>query len=291
MFKHFVITRFNLRFIEYDKDKQGNLIQTETWLKKRFDLFEMFCFPSLKGQSCKDFIWFVLFDVNTPPEYKNRIKILQNDFSCFFPLFLEAGDKECVHSALIKAINSMTDENIKYIITTRIDNDDSFHKDMIKDTRKFYEMNTAESFLNFNYGIQYDLMNQFAVHMFYQNNHFISRLEKNNNLLETVLIYDHTQIDKIKDVNYINNKKKPMWVEVVHDTNLSNWMKTSYPVFSKDYFKQFNISVSLDSKRSYEELYHYLTSKLYQGLSFFFSKIGLFREFKKIIKLFKKISE
>ena len=87
-FKHIIITRFNLRMGKgYEYDKNKNLTGSEEWLEKRFILFNKYCFPSLKAQLNKNFIWFVLFDSETPDRYKLRIKEYELLFSNFIPIF------------------------------------------------------------------------------------------------------------------------------------------------------------------------------------------------------------
>ena len=67
-FEHFIITRFNLPI--YSKTKSGNISSTETkYLDNRFKLFMNYCLPSIKQQTCQNFKWLVLFDINTPDEY------------------------------------------------------------------------------------------------------------------------------------------------------------------------------------------------------------------------------
>ena len=51
-FKHILITRFNLPK-RWNSDKQGNEILDTVWLEERFDLFEIFCIPSIEGQTSK----------------------------------------------------------------------------------------------------------------------------------------------------------------------------------------------------------------------------------------------
>jgi len=287
MFDHFVITRFNLKFKSYYReDKNGNFTQTEAWLKRRFELFETYCFPSLQGQSCTNFKWLVLFDKATPIEYKKKIDAYKKQFLNFSPLFLENGETEYIHPCLIEAISLFSNEKTQHIITTRIDNDDAFHKDMIKDVQLFYSKNKEEGFLNYNYGIQYDVDTGCAVSMYYENNHFLSRLEGKKNL-DTVIIHDHTQIDKVAKIFSVDNKAKPLWIEVVHDSNLTNRIRLTRPIFSSNYFKQFNLNVVINKKNSVAFLIKYLKKMAYEILASFFSNIGLFEAFKTIIKVFK----
>ena len=73
MFRHFIITRFNVRVGKPQNDKNGNHTNTDVWLKNRIDLFEKYCLPSIVGQTSKNFIWLVLFDKKSIQEYMHKI--------------------------------------------------------------------------------------------------------------------------------------------------------------------------------------------------------------------------
>lgn len=51
MIYHYLLTRFNLAL--WIEDKNGAAIDREEWLKRRMALFETFCLPSVKNQSCE----------------------------------------------------------------------------------------------------------------------------------------------------------------------------------------------------------------------------------------------
>lgn len=72
MIYHYLLTRFNLAL--WIEDKNGAAIDREEWLKRRMALFETFCLPSVKNQSCQNFSWILLVDANTPAVYRERIK-------------------------------------------------------------------------------------------------------------------------------------------------------------------------------------------------------------------------
>lgn len=174
--KHFVITRFNMPIFPTrtngDKVKNNDV----EFLNKRLDIFERYCMPSLKNQTCQDFQWLVMFDINTPQVVKDRLarveKSMDNMSVCYFDLdkysvlsseYIElyndyaskvpykpqkiSSQKYAVDSELIQRcctpkyigdlIQEQTkDEEYDYIITTRIDNDDAFHKDMISSVQQ-----------------------------------------------------------------------------------------------------------------------------------------------------------
>jgi hypothetical protein len=288
MFDHFVITRFNLKLENhFHTDKKGNATQTEAWLNNRFALFERFCFPSLQSQSCTNFKWLVLFDKETPVFYSKQIENYQLKFQNFFPLFLETGEPEYIKQILNNAILSMSDQKAQYIITTRIDNDDAFHPDLIQEVQTFFIKHKETGFLNFNYGVQYDINNKCAVKARYENNHFLSRLEVLSTLIDTVIIHNHTSVDKIDKVFSVDNKNNPLWVEIIHDSNISNNMRLSQPILFEKTLSSFKLNLKINKQEAFSLYRQYLKTKEYESFACLFTKIGLFDEYKKIIRLCK----
>jgi len=260
----------------YSLDRNGRSTQTDEWLKGRFSLFERFCLPSINSQTCKNFIWFVLFSTDTPEEYKERINNYERSFSYFKPLFLSNGD----YGSIIKIFNqemlNFTHLDDKYIITSRIDNDDAYHKDMILEIQSFFKKQ-RNMFLNFDYGLQYDVQRKVLVNMHYVNNHFISRFEKISDGVETVITYNHAFINDAGDVHYINNHKKPTWIEIIHDGNVSNNLRaSSKPVFHNRYFKSFGINETISYKQTLLIFYKYSKRNIYVHMAHFLRKIGLY---------------
>ena len=76
MIYHYLLTRFNLAL--WIEDKNGAAIDREEWLKRRMALFETFCLPSVKGQTCQSFSWILLVDEGTPAVYREKIKTYRN---------------------------------------------------------------------------------------------------------------------------------------------------------------------------------------------------------------------
>lgn len=91
----FIITRFNLKL--FSKDKNNKTTLTCQWLRERFDLFETYCYPSVKGQKLQNFYWICLFADDTPDEFKQRVVELRNSYPAFLPLYL---DSECTKNYL-----------------------------------------------------------------------------------------------------------------------------------------------------------------------------------------------
>ncbi len=89
MFRHFIITRFNIRVGKLGTDKNGNLTRTDVWLKNRIDLFEKYCLPSVVGQTNKNFTWMVLFDKISIQNYMYKIEAYRAVCPQFHPFFFD----------------------------------------------------------------------------------------------------------------------------------------------------------------------------------------------------------
>lgn len=246
IFKHFLITRFNLRIEKFSScDKNREPVLTEKWLETRFYLFEKYCLPSIMNQSCQNFIWLVLFDSGTPERFKKQIKEAELKYPLIRSLFLDSGDSETVIKVFNDFLAKSTAADIKYVITTRIDNDDAFHQDMIADVQKQFDLQ-EDRFISFPYGFQYDLNKKVLARMYYRNNHFISKIEKKSPHVNTVIAYDHTYIDCVGEVTYLEFKAKPMWIEFIHESNIVNTLSVeSIPVYNLSVLRPFNLQVGI----------------------------------------------
>jgi hypothetical protein len=241
MYSHFIITRFNLVHThpKYNTDKNGNKTLTDSWLEGRFKLFDDFCFPSIQNQTNLDFKWLVLFSASTPKHFKERISTYASTFSNFVPLYFEDGSD--TPTLLKKEINALLPDSQEYLITTRIDNDDAFHEDMVANIQNRFSKQQDVIF-NFDNGIQYDTTYSVLCEVTYLNNAFTTRIERIvNGNFETGVFIKHTQINQVVgSVQYI--KTQPLWLQVIHDGNVSNSLKIKKLIFSPHITKGFNIN-------------------------------------------------
>ncbi|MBC3795362.1 glycosyltransferase [Spirosoma utsteinense] len=144
MYKHFLITRFNVKNIDWTTDKNKTSVNDNVWLEDRFCLFDKFCFPSVHSNIIKsEFVWLVFFDLNTPLIFRHKIEEYQILFPQFRPLFID--DMSHLQVAIKQQIAADVDSETKYIITTRVDNDDSLHQDAMKSIHEYVEKNDIKS--------------------------------------------------------------------------------------------------------------------------------------------------
>lgn len=279
MFQHYIITRFNLPRTDWTTTKNNEKVLSDSWLEERFELFENFCFPSVKNQSNQNFKWLVFFDIHTPENYKQKIEEFKLSFINFHPFFID-GMKSFLPSIIekVKEINTQ-----KYIITSRLDNDDSLHRDYVKIVQSYF--NTQDYLaidLIDGYGMQTG-KNVRIGKMRHLYNPYISLIEKNEGC-KTVWHKGHTYWKYEKNIFRVKNKR--LWLTIIHEKNKSNKFR-GYGKVSSDILDEFNIRASKieELSRKYESSDLWYSQNFKNKLYLFFNYYS--KEFKKAIGLYK----
>lgn len=304
-FAHFVITRFNLPISFKEDTNQVYSSIDDSYLEKRFILFEKFCLPSIKQQTCQNFKWLVLFDINTSPKYKQRIETLHNSYNQFIPCYFDIEKyriniKEIYHDYykeyisllgtseyyniknnicesiqriilpqfMNDCIQNHTPKNIDYIVTTRIDNDDAFHKYFIEYIQQQVLEEKKFILLDYINGYRYILNKRFVSKFCFINGHFTTLIEPYKKYLHTVLYYNHIHADKVVPTKHIDCE--PLYIELIHDSNvinsekdilLSDFIYAIKHFRHKDYgYKQIHLSLYQIIKTSLRFTYIYINN-------------------------------
>jgi len=269
MTHHFLLTRFNLNLWRHDKN--GDEIDREKWLGERLQLFETYCLPSVVGQTCLDFVWILLIDANTPEVYKARIKAYEK--SCPNIKFIVVKSQYGFEFASVfgNVVSRMLAERGAkegdVCLTTYFDNDDCLNKSCIADVQKYCEgKNLDNTFLAFDYGLQYYTELELATRICYPNNHFMTLVEKvaldkpDNSIIPVKTCFgygSHFMLEgnKYVSIKHIVLKDKPMWIEVIHKDNVDNDVKMTLDtkVMRKDsnyLIDNFSIDVPLSNRHT-----------------------------------------
>lgn len=238
---HFILTRFNL--LLWNKDKTGSPVRTIKWLEHRFALFERYCLPSVRSQSCKNFLWIVLFDSTTPDRFKDKIADYQKDCPQFVPVFVEPDNGRYFANIFQEEVRRrLPDSEIGRVVTTYLDNDDALNVKMVEDLQNRVEALHNGTFIFYTDGYQYFTDERYLMQIYYKKNHFVSVIEGGEKeQVKTIYGYgSHYYIDKIKDVRieYVSNE--PMWCHVVHEKNMGNdaYFLAARMIRDKDLFKK-----------------------------------------------------
>ncbi len=259
-FKHFLITQFNLR--SFPKGVKGNENWIK-WTKKRIDIFKTYCLPSILNQSNKDFSWLIYFDKDTPIEFSYIISELKR-YSFIYPCFTSGF--EGFNLQYINDIKKIIAADTKWMITTRMDNDDCFEKDAINTIQKHFRK-SDEFLISLSSGYTLNLQDNFLSHYYYPMSPFISLIELTEKpVIKGIFFNLHTEWDGLrlvifKEILKRNNKSifildKPYWIQLVHGENVSNTAKRGFPVLYDKCLKNFGIP-NKSKKQSILQIYKY----------------------------------
>ncbi len=221
LYKHFVITRFNIR-ANYGcklKNPDNNpmlRILDEDYLEERFNIFEKYTMQSMKKQTNQNFTWLILFHKRTPDKFKQKIQQLKKELN-FEDLYFDDENK----FDFLDYCNNQEEET-EWFITTRIDNDDMFAKDYINKIQEYANENLHTSILSFERGIKYDLNSKKIYEYERKDNHFLSMIGTKE---ECILQYNHAKIFNSEKEVVMLNSDKPMWTEIIHESNVINRIK------------------------------------------------------------------
>ncbi len=269
MFKHFIITQFNLRKFPY-----GNITETEwiNWTQDRIKLFKTYCLPSFLNQSNKNFTWLIYFDTKTPQKF-NYLHEELNNISFVKLLFADG-----YHQFMEKYIGDIKklSDNTEWIITSRCDNDDTLHKDAVNAIQNNF-IQKDEFLISLASGYTLNIIDNTLSHYYYPMSPFISLVESTKKeLLKGIFYKEHTRWDelrlKISTELLKKNKRsvfvleKPYWIQIIHSKNQSNNFKRGLPVVkTKDLSRDFGINIQTKKQSIFKvtDYYHYVYWKRY----------------------------
>jgi hypothetical protein len=218
-FTHLLLTRFNTAIdyfttsVEYTPSPKR--LEAD-WLMERLDLFERYCLPSVKAQVGTAFTWLVFFDAASPAWLRERVaeygSVLQ-------PIYVSGPATDEAIANLVKATGYVS---AKYLITTRLDNDDALASDHVASIQKAFRHQSRE-FLAFPLGLQ--LYRGSLYYVYWRSNPFLSLIERvgEGSELTTVYCVRHDKVAKLENVRYVS--RPPQWLQVLHTSNLGNRLR------------------------------------------------------------------
>lgn len=232
-FTHLILTKFNLDYTDilYEHEKEQKLWLEPDWIESRFELFDKYCVPPMLEQTTKNYIWLVFFHKDTPQAQKDKINYYKEKIPNFTPLFTEK------RTELVEPIKN----NIplkKWVITTRLDNDDAFAVDYIENIQKKF-VPEHRRFMDFQLGYSYDAKSKGINLLRFRSNAFLSLIEDTEKGFDTAYAFNHTRsMDFGRLKSY---RTKPMWIQVAHGGNRLNYFsgkKTNF-LQQKDFKSRF----------------------------------------------------
>jgi len=281
MFKHYLITRFNLKNKNWDVTKNNETLLTREWMTHRIGLFSNFCLPSVASQTNTDFQWLLFFDTTTDADFKTEIEALLQPYLHFKAFYIDGMD--AFHSS-IKSYIAEDSKDSPYIITSRIDNDDCIRKDYIATIQqqfKSQDFMAIDVLKGYSLQVSPDIMLGKKEHIF---NPFISLIEKNDTP-KTVWFSDHNMWKKESRRVEIANQR--LWMSIIHEKNKVNEFD-GYDNVSWDAIKtDFIVSDDINAKVSK----HIIPHKEWRYLSFknklYVNFVLMSKKLKKAVGLYK----
>lgn len=209
-FDHFIITRFSVVFAKNQAPPDSH------WLETRLELFGKTAIASISAQSEPGFKWLVFFDDRVDPDFRSRVDTLAA--GRFEPIWTsEFFDGKVVAGVIADRTNK------PYVITTRVDNDDSLATDFVATVQRLFARQ-ERVYINFVRGFQqvfdgrvyrYDAIS----------NAFISMIERADRQggFRTVFDGKHFEAPRLGDI--IQVATAPMWCQTIHAGNMMNQVR------------------------------------------------------------------
>jgi hypothetical protein len=238
-YKHFIITRFNLRrdTPEIIRDKSGNSVLTDAWLSHRIALFSKYCLPSVANQTCKNFLWLIYFDAKTSDKVKQENADLEKQYPALIQILYADGYNDFLQRYCRDILSFCSDE-VRYVITSRLDNDDIIHRDFVM---KIQENFSGQTFTAVNFVkilmLNPDRRDKLNIDYIFSN-HFISLIEK---ITDEGINGCYGRGDRYwNDIDIIQINDKPYCLEIISDKNLLNSFR-GFPIFKKTDLSDFQL--------------------------------------------------
>ena len=192
----------------------------ENYLDKRFKLFDQYTFPSINAQTDTDFTWYLLMNDKTPQKYKDMMQDYCSKAN--MKMVLVYTDLNSNEYKVKDVMKSYVDEiKTDWLLSCRCDNDDILSKFYIEKMKEqFRPVNNM--YIDFIRGYNLNAITQELNAFKNRSCHFLGYVENLHKQKETVLNYDHSLVKQNGWVRRLDNKKYPLWCEVVHDTNMIN---------------------------------------------------------------------
>lgn len=206
-YNHIILTRVNIMRKDWTVD----------WLTDRIQLFKDFCYPSLNLQTNQNFKWLVFFDADTPDNIKNEIN-QSKKWKNFIPIYIQDNSE----NTILANIKEHIDPKAKYLITSRVDTDDGYAIDYVQRVQDLfhkYANSNERVIINFNKGFVLNKSTNKAYVRDHYINAFCSLIEPVKDFI-SVWVKNHRELGTICKVKKIDTN--PMWLQVVHGSNLSN---------------------------------------------------------------------
>jgi hypothetical protein len=227
-FTHLVLTKFN---VDTTYAPSGRGIDPK-WLEDRLSLFLQYCYPSVTSNESVQFRWMVFCNALSPDWFKRKMGDLSRLVT---PIYVRGAATDEVLRRKVMEANIV---RTRYLITTRIDNDDAISRKHLSLVQQAFR-NQEREFITFPVGLQL-----FRGHLYtvcYTCNPFLSLIERvsKNGEFTTVFCTPHPDVRTAGPVKRI--WKASQWLQVLHSTNVGNSL-CGWPRLRSRYSPEFTLS-------------------------------------------------
>jgi hypothetical protein len=182
------------------------------WLDDRFEIFRSVCLPSVVAQTEQDFVWLLYFDVHTPDDYLQRVGELIAGHANIRIVLCDSFDD----ASRSDAVRAELEPDTRWLLTTRLDNDDGWRRDFVETLHDALEFERRE-FLNYPVGLIFYADMTFLYR--HPSNAFISLIEPVDGFM-TVWCGQHLELDRIAPIRQL--PAFPAFLQMVHAGTRSN---------------------------------------------------------------------
>lgn len=206
-FEHVVLTRFNVRMSETSPPLPNS------WLVSRLSLFEHYTLAAVRSQVRHPDLWLVFCDDRSPGWFRTELEAMLTE-----PHFEAVWLSEVFGGDISAREVAERASGRKFLITTRIDNDDLVARDFISGIQECFDEQRCQ-FINFTHGAQTEKGRMYLRSD--PSNAFVSLIERRGpGRPMTVFVDAHNRLGKYAEI--VQMRTHPMWIQVIHGANVAN---------------------------------------------------------------------
>jgi len=207
---HVLLTRFNLP----TPGVESLVRAQEGWLRKRVDLFETYCVPSVLSQTNRQFHWIIYFDPESPEWLREKIATFEAQ-RVFSPIFRESVSPV----QLIQDLRTVTGARGATLLTTNLDNDDGLAVDFVERLQQCTP-SAPRAAVYLSHGL---ILSPVDLHLRTDRHNAFCSVREGWDDPSTCWSDWHDLLPRHMPVTEIGGA--PAWLQVVHGTNVSNRVK------------------------------------------------------------------
>ena len=246
---HLIITRFLIGFNftnNYKKEFK------EQYISNGIRVMKKYLFPSLEKQSCKNFTWILM--LGDEANITLIESLINFNYSFQYKIIYEKNLKNYIRN-ISKGFN--------FLITTRIDNDDSIYYDAVNDVRKAININNPIILHGYNAGAYYFEANEKFYDFYFKNkldnkgvmSIFISLIVDLKRVNDSYTVYDlgdHVYIRK----TLLENYKSFGISELNYEPTIFDYGSPKFIYIRQKYSMSYNLSRTIQKrlKETYVDL-------------------------------------